>query len=446
VPAAPDREEPEEQSATSDQTSSQILKVSEDGLGRESVRFLKPGSAKEIALSLKQPDTVGWFTDPAEPGEARYYNGTQWTGRLRKIGVALDVDGNSDVANLLPPEALRDLTRARATFESPSQDDPIFCEFDDRYVGWDGIYWHLWDGVSWGRLPASHTAQDLPFGDLTKMRGFPQEFEHTRKPLVAAYRAAVAAGYAHDYILQGLCLGETDVIRKAQGGWFRTILLKNWCDETLARLGSEGFFYGDSEVYGVIETIAEVLTTNGRAASWRRYVHGPELIILSDAIVFNGRQFNYDSLMTVSLTVDGELIASFRPTLTRMAALSFLPGTALIPGLALPKEKKTDERTAILAITHPDWQLAVQVDVDKLPVLRPIILRLEAQLAEVSRRADEADEELRSSRELQRNPSEPRPPSVVEELTKLSAMVTSGFLTEDEAAELKSDLLNRHRE
>lgn len=52
---------------------------------------------------------------------------------------------------------------------------------------------------------------------------------------------------------------------------------------------------------------------------------------------------------------EGELRTTKRPTLTRMAVGSILPGTALIPGFAFQKEENVDDRRLLFTVEHADW-------------------------------------------------------------------------------------------
>ena len=58
----------------------------------------------------------------------------------------------------------------------------------------------------------------------------------------------------------------------------------------------------------------------------------------------------------------GSIQRTQRPTLTRMAIGSVLPGTALIPGFATRKTTVHDDRELHLVIEHPEWARLMKLD------------------------------------------------------------------------------------
>jgi hypothetical protein len=71
-----------------------------------------------------------------------------------------------------------------------------------------------------------------------------------------------------------------------------------------------------------------------------------------------------DGEVRASVETAGQLVRSRRPTLTRMMVGSVLPGTALIPGLALQKQDVNDTRALFFVLEHPEWGRMIQVAPD----------------------------------------------------------------------------------
>ena len=151
----------------------------------------------------------------------------------------------------------------------------------------------------------------------------------------------------------------------------------------------------------------------------------------SQIVYFNGdgerADLPLDPAIAVELSSDGQLLVSHRPTLTRMALLSPLPGTALIPGLALQKEVRKDERRTALTLTHPQWQIRLELDPDDIADIRPTVRRLEAMLdalpiePETTASADDRDP--------------------IELIRRLGALRDAGVLNTEEFEAKKAELL-----
>lgn len=83
-------------------------------LGPEKGEFVTPGSDKAIALAAQpQPEGEGWYQDPFDPARARFHNGQQWTGLLRKVLTPADRERMQ--AQVAKKRALQTGVRRRAT-------------------------------------------------------------------------------------------------------------------------------------------------------------------------------------------------------------------------------------------------------------------------------------------------------------------------------------------
>ena len=86
--------------------------------------------------------------------------------------------------------------------------------------------------------------------------------------------------------------------------------------------------------------------------------------VYKTAIRQGSKVYPLDKDVSAEAESGGGVQVTHRPTMTRMAAGSILPGTALIPGLAFQKKKTHDSRTAHFTCVHPEWMIDVNVDPD----------------------------------------------------------------------------------
>lgn len=150
--------------------------------------------------------------------------------------------------------------------------------------------------------------------------------------------------------------------------------------------------------------------------------------IWSDRVVCGDTVVPIDRFTSASLFVDGVDQITQRPTLTRMALLSPLPGIALIPGLAMQKKTREDRRRAQFSIQSANWQFSAQIS----PVLIPDAQRIAERVNAIS-----------AQLETQEGPTESAgSSSVADELLKLKQLLDSGVINEDEFAELKDRLIS----
>jgi hypothetical protein len=119
------------------------------------------------------------------------------------------------------------------------------------------------------------------------------------------------------------------------------------------------------------ETLRIGMTTVGTVndESWTKK---NSVIIGSDRILYGGKGYPLDHHVAAAVELDGQLLESSRPTMTRMAIGSVLPGSALLVGLAMPKKTTTDTRTAHLVMVHPTWRIVVPIARESVPKVRPL--------------------------------------------------------------------------
>ena len=103
---------------------------------------------------------------------------------------------------------------------------------------------------------------------------------------------------------------------------------------------------------------------------------GHEVKVYKTFISQNGQNYFFDEFVSAELIVHGQIQVTHRPTLTRMALTSALPGPALAWGLALAKPKKHDSRQVIFTCTHPEWSISLNVDPDQVANAKSLTMRI----------------------------------------------------------------------
>jgi hypothetical protein len=119
---------------------------------------------------------------------------------------------------------------------------------------------------------------------------------------------------------------------------------------------------------------------------------GISLQVFSDRLLHRGICHVLDGDVVASVEVDGQILTSSRPTLTRMAFGSVLPGSALIVGMALPKGRTDDRRSANFIVAHPEWRIAESLDPDKAADTKGVAAQINAIAARHARRETAADD------------------------------------------------------
>jgi hypothetical protein len=160
-----------------------------------------------------------------------------------------------------------------------------------------------------------------------------------------------------------------------------------------------------------------------------------DLEVYSDRLLHDGKAYALDGRVSVSLEVDGQVVTSSRPTMTRMAAGAVLPGTALIPGLAFQKKTSTDTRSALLIVAHPDWSVTVAVDPD-VGSIRTVVAKLQTAVRELERL-----EAANASTSTPAPLGEDALSTKLSKLERVASLQASGALSAEEAQRLCSDIL-----
>lgn len=136
-----------------------------------------------------------------------------------------------------------------------------------------------------------------------------------------------------------------------------------------------------------------------------------------------------DRYVEIELETLGGIIENRRPTLTRMAVGSPLPGTAMIPGLAFQKTTFEDRRQAFLSIMHPEWVFHLPVHPDHAPAMKVFILATRRAIQELG--ADQAID----------GPATLGAGAPIDELERLGRLRDGGVIDEAEFTALKQQVL-----
>ena len=169
---------------------------------------------------------------------------------------------------------------------------------------------------------------------------------------------------------------------------------------------------------------------------------GKSATIYSDRIFHGDKVYVIDSSTGAQVVLDGVAQITQRPTLTRMALLSPLPGTALIPGLALQKKKTNDMRTASFIVASNQWSFTVPISPDDITRPREIAERINRIAANMEQRGSEVAPEPKPAS----TPAPATSNSVLQELKELQGLVDNGLITLEEAQVLKTQIIGTSNE
>jgi hypothetical protein len=193
-----------------------------------------------------------------------------------------------------------------------------------------------------------------------------------------------------------------------------------------------------SESDGVFGGLQAQLSAKVERAMQTRRIRRSELLgfagdtyIWKDRIVASDGVRLMDEHVQASMETAGQIRTSKRPTLTRMAIGSVLPGTALIPGLAMQKTTSHDDRELYFVLEHPEWAKAIRIDPKYTDGIRQLVLTVNQAANEIGFRNRPAAE------------ASPAAPDPLDRLKKLGELRDAGVLSETEFDEQKANLLKQ---
>ena len=158
-----------------------------------------------------------------------------------------------------------------------------------------------------------------------------------------------------------------------------------------------------------------------------------EFDFFADRIVTgDGSVIAMHSSTRATVETSGSLTVTQRPTLTRMAAGSLLPGSALIPGFALQKKKVHDSRKLYFVLEHPTGSALIEV----MPQFEASARQLALEINQAARSAGRRIKSRRQDVEARGNEH-------LASLQQLASLRDSGVLTEHEFEDAKRKILDR---
>jgi hypothetical protein len=231
-----------------------------------------------------------------------------------------------------------------------------------------------------------------------------QKHEHLVSRVLQALAEAEAAATTGDVVTEELSIARAQRTA-ASAGMFASRPFR-WCEEEIHAWVAAGRLRKGAELIGKV---------------------GADLVLMSDRVLQGGTVRRVDERVSASVEVGGQVLQSSRPTLTRMAMGSVLPGSALLVGLAVPKTATKDMRTASFILVHPEWRIVEPIDPDGAQEVSGLAAQINAIAAQ--------------RRSLSEEPASALPPSLADELTKLAGLRDAGVLTDGEFAAAKARLL-----
>jgi len=248
--------------------------------------------------------------------------------------------------------------------------------------------------------------------------GFPEKYVNLVDPMLLLLREAAAAAKMGDVIAEEAAIQRARELGRTAGLMSRGKISRWLGQAVLARIRA-------GELRRGVELVGAVT---------------PRLIVFSDRLLFDGTCRVIDSDVRASVEIDGQILQSSRPTLTRMALGSILPGSAIMVGMATAKTEAKDGRKANFMVVHPAWRIVEPIDPDKAADVRGVAAQINA-IAESCRREGSA------APVSSRRPS----PSVgsslddqLQQLERASKLLADGAITEEEFATTKARIFGTH--
>lgn len=208
-----------------------------------------------------------------------------------------------------------------------------------------------------------------------------------------------------------------------------SVMGTSWYLDWRNRLISAGLIFRGAEAIGDIapESSSDAFV---RSNKWGSFLvdNGQPISVWSDRIIQSPRAHVIDALTSASVFVDGLDQITQRPTLTRMALLSPLPGMALIAGMATQKKTRSDLRECSFVVSSAEWQMQVTIAPASVQEARRVANRVNA-IAEGIAQHQLAHTPASAGTDL------------VAQLEKLKALLDSGAITQQEFDDIKKTML-----
>jgi hypothetical protein len=149
-----------------------------------------------------------------------------------------------------------------------------------------------------------------------------------------------------------------------------------------------------------------------------------------------------DEHVRATVESGGSIQRTQRPTLTRMALGSILPGTALIPGLAMPKTTVHDDRELYFVIEHPEWARLMKLDPSLGEQARAVAVAINQAANELKAKRVAAEAaQVAEPAVLAAAPAADSAADTVAQLAQLAQLHGAGALSDEEFAQAKARVL-----
>jgi len=261
--------------------------------------------------------------------------------------------------------------------------------------------------------------------------GFPQKHQGLVDPMLTRLTAAEERAATGDIVGEEAALRQARKIAES-AGMFGGGTVTKWLDTQVQRRMDAG------KLRRGVDQIAAI---------------GRSTVIYSDRIFHGDECYVFDGDVAASVEIDGTILESSRPTLTRMAIGSALPGSALIVGFAIPKKTREDKRSASFNIVHPRWRIHEKLYPDRAPDTRGIAAQINAMAGAKARRAavePPAAPPTSNPSAEQAAPAAPAAPAAatsgideqLAQLERVAAMAAAGQLSAEDAATMRAKILD----
>ncbi len=206
---------------------------------------------------------------------------------------------------------------------------------------------------------------------------------------------------------------------------------ESWFQDVREKLIRAGLLFRGAEFVAqiVAENGLELINRKQKLLASRAADTLSVISIWSDRIVAGDQVVAIDEFTSASVFVDGLDQITQRPTLTRMAFLSPLPGSALIAGLALQKKNRNDLRDVLFTVSSADWQFSCSISPSAIQFAKSAAERVNAIAAKLERGTSRGSKIAASQN------------SLADEISKLNSLLKQGVLTQDEFDGLKAKLI-----
>lgn len=196
-----------------------------------------------------------------------------------------------------------------------------------------------------------------------------------------------------------------------------------------SQIQAAGLIFRGAEPIGDITPISgdQIMLQNQSILAGLAHRSDVPIAIYSDRVIAGSEVHPIDENTTATVFLDGAEQVVQRPTLTRMALLSPLPGSALAPGMALQKKTKVDTREVTFSIASAEWQFTCRTHPTLFADAKSIAERVNAIASKLEKAT--------------RN--EPQNVDSLSQLKQLKELLDSGAISESEFQAMKSKILGQ---